>query len=286
MVDALSVALRALSFISLFQAAGAAIFIAVCGRELDATEPALRRLARASALAAIIFVLAHYALEAARMSGDFAGVMNATYQGMVMRSATSVALLWRVIGLLLIVAGLRNGRPFGVTVAVIGAVLALAAFSFVGHTSTHADRWLLSPLLLVHLLIVAFWFGALLPLYFVSAREPRPRAGNLVEGFSQRAVWLVPALFVAGLLLAAMLLPDLSSLTSTTYGQLLLVKLTLFCLLMLLAAFNKWRLGPGLGRGETQAATYFRRALVAEFVLIAAVLCATAVLTAFYSPEG
>ena len=52
-----------------------------------------------------------------------------------------------------------------------------------------------------------------------------------------------------------------------------------------LAALNKWRFGPAIERGDTRAARGFRRCVVSEYVLIAAVLSVTAVMTTFFSPE-
>ena len=285
LVDALSATLRALSFVALFQAAGTAIFIAVFGRALDASKAGVRRVGVASAVFAIALVVSHYALEAARMSGELAGTMDPTQQGMVMHSSASVALTWRLVGLALIGVGLRIGASIGIPSAVVGATLAVAAFTLVGHTAANPARWLMSVLLLVHLLVVAFWFGSLVPLILVSAREPAAAVGRLVEQFSAVAGWLVPGLFAAGLVLTILLLPNLAALL-TPYGGLLLVKIAAFAVLMGLAALNKWRLGPALGRDDPRAKTVFQRAVIAEYVLIVAVLCVTAVLTSFYSPEG
>src|SRR5215472_5314082 len=108
-VDVLSVTLRALSFLTLFQAAGIALFLAYRGQELPNTERSLRRLGILAALIAAAFLIAQYLLEAGRMSGEFGGIMDPTLQGVVVHSAVSVTLSWRVLGLLLIVGGLRRG---------------------------------------------------------------------------------------------------------------------------------------------------------------------------------
>ncbi len=284
-VDVLSVTLRALSFLALFQAAGISIFIALRDHELTRTEPTLRRLGTVSALVAAPVLIAQYVLEAARMSGELHGVMDPALQSLVMHSATSVALSWRLLGLLLIVVSLGRRGVSATAVGVTGVVMLLAAFTFVGHTSKDALRWLLSPVLLAHLLVVAFWFGALTPLYLISSREPAAVAARIVAQFSVRASWLVPGLLLAGLILATVLLPNVAALR-TPYGRLLIVKVLGFSALMPLAALNKWRLGPALARGDVRAAHRFRLSLAAEYGLIAAVLCVTAVLTMFYSPEG
>jgi putative copper export protein len=284
-VDVLSVALRALSFLTLFQAAGIALFLALREQELPNSERALRRLGAVAALIAAGFLIAHYLLEAARMSGDLGGALDPTLQDLVMRSSASVALSWRLLGLVLIIAALRHAGPGARTTGVIGAVVLLASFTFIGHTTKDAARWLLSPLLLAHLLVVGFWYGALLPLYLVSSREPPQTAASVVQGFSARAIWLVPILLLAGLSLAAALLPNLAAL-QRPYGELLITKVVGFGALMPLATLNRWRFGPALQRGDRAAGRRFRQVVAAEFALLVMVLCVTAVMTTFYSPEG
>src|SRR6516164_9041969 len=190
-VDVLSVTLRALGFLTLFQAAGIVLFLAFREQELPNTERSLRRIGILAALIAAAFLIAQYFLESGRMSGELGGMLDPTLQAIVMRSAVSVTLSWRLLGLLLIVGGLRRGGTGGGIAGVIGVVLLLASFTLVGHTSKDTLRWLLSPVLLAHLSVVAFWYGSLLPLYLVSAhglagagtaaRGPHPRNGAAAE---------------------------------------------------------------------------------------------------------
>jgi len=282
-VDALSVTLRGFSFLMLFQAAGIALFLALQEPQLRATGPALRRLAVLAALIAAILLITQYALEAARMSGDLGGMMDPALQGLVLRSTTSVALSWRLLGLALIAWGVRRGGAGGTTAATSGVVILLAAFTLVGHTSSDAGRWLLGPALLAHLFAVTFWFGALVPLYLVSLSEPPELRARVVEQFSARAIWLVPGVLLAGVVLVTALLPDFAAL-GTPYGELLIVKVLGFSMLMPLAALNRWRFAPPLRRDDAAAGRRFRATLAAEFALIAAIVCVTAVLTTFYSP--
>jgi len=252
---------------------------------LPASEPALRRIGILSALLAAIALVAQYALEAARMGGELGGALDPALQEMVLRSGSSVTLSWRVLGLSLIVAALRRRGVEHTLTGAIGVVILLASFTFVGHTANSAQRWLLSPVLLAHLCVVAFWFGALVPLYLVSAHEPAETSARVVAQFSARALWLVPGLFVAGIVLAAGLLPDLAAL-GRPYGLLLLAKVTGFCALMLFAALNRWRFGPALRSGEAAAGRRFRSVVAVEYALIVGVLCVTAVMTTFFSPEA
>lgn len=281
-VDAISALVRGLSFIALFQAAGVAIFIALFGRRLAVTIKRVRSVGFVSAIAAIVLVAVHYALEAARMAGALSGVFDLSLQQIVFESSMSTAWMWRMIGLVLIAGTIRRQDKVATAVSLIGAGAVITAFLFVGHSAAHEDRAWLWPLLALHLAVVAFWFGSLLPLYAVSRIERASIAAEIVDNFSRIAIWLVPAIFLAGGVMSLLLI-DRWATFREGYGVLLLVKIGGFSALMLLAALNKWRYGPALAEGSGAAA--FQRTVAVEYVLICAVLMATAVMTTLFSPE-
>ncbi len=285
MPDVLSVILRALSFVLLFQAAGVAMFVAIFGRRLASSDGSIRRLGQAAALAGLALCTGHYAMEAARMAGEMSGLWDSALQEMSWNSPARDALICRLLGLLLIAVGLQGRSGRWTIVALGGAVLATGAFTLTGHTSVNAHRGALATLLMLHLLILAFWFGALWPLIVASSRETAARATDLIERFTAVATWLVPVILLAGIVMAVLLLPNLSALNEP-YGRLLIAKLLGFALLMGLAAANKWWLGPALAHGAVPSVRWFRRSVAAEYVLIAAVLTITAVMTSFFSPEA
>jgi copper resistance protein D len=284
MTDILSVVLRAAVSVLVLQASGIALFIAIFGERIPASGAAVRRLGRISALLAVAAVLAHYLLEAGRMAGELVGIASGELQGVALRSPAAAEAALRILGLALIAAGLRGTGALAGALGVVGATLAAVALTLTGHTSVSPERWFLSVALAMHVLVVAFWLGALLPLYVATRREQAPHAAMLVAAFSATATWIVPALFVAGAALAAGLVPSLATF-ARPYGQLLLVKIGGFALLMALAAMNKWRLAPALARGVPHAAPALRRSIAAEYALIVCVLLATAVMTSFFSPD-
>jgi putative copper export protein len=259
--------------------------VAIFGRRLSNSQVSVRRLGQGAAIAAIVLVAAHYALEAARMAGEMSGVWDPALQGMMWNSPARASLIGRLLGLLLIAVGLQEASARRTILAVGGAALATGAFTLTGHTSVNAHRAALAVLLVFHLLVVAFWFGALWPLYVASLRETPARASDIIERFTAVATWLVPGILLAGIVMAVLLLPNLGAL-SEPYGELLIAKVVGFAVLMGLAAANKWRLGPALVHGRAQSGRRFRRSVAAEYVLIAAVLAITAVMTSLFSPEA
>ena len=279
--DVLSVTVRALAFIALFQAIGAAFFLAGFARQLAISFVDIRRLALIAASCGVFLVFTHLTLDATRMAGEYGGLWDRELQQLAWSSGSGWAQLTQVAGLLLVLAALKRSAHW---YASLGGTIALAGFLLTGHTSAHALRAVLAPLLGLHLLIVAGWFGALAPLLIVIRREAKPMVALIVARYSAIAGFLVPLIALAGLSMAWLLTGSLTVLRRP-YGELLMVKLILFSLLMALAAWNKWRLTPALALGEARAAVALQRSIIAEIILIAVVLSVTAALTSLYSPD-
>jgi putative copper export protein len=278
------VALRAASLVLLLQAAGAALFTAAFAHRLAHCAPAIRRTGVRAAAGALGVLAVQYLLEPVHLAGEWAGIADASLHRLVLSSSTGAALAVRAAALAGVALGLRHEGLAARSTAVAGSLAALSSFALTGHTALDEHRLLLAPLLLVHLILAAFWFGSLWPLRQVCALEPREQAARVLEAFSSGALWLVPLIPLAGLGMAAVLLPDFAALLAP-YGLLLGAKLMLFAALMGLAALNKLRLTPALARGEPAALPRLRRSLAAEYVLVCAVLSVTAVLTGFFSPS-
>lgn len=283
--DLLAVAARALGFAAVLQAAGAAIFLSVFGAKLATSETSIRRLIAIAAVLGLLLTALVYMLEPARMSGGFSGAFDPTLHSMLAETSAAKAKAFRVFALILILWGAISSPPTGRTRMLLGAAFAVASFGLIGHISSAEPGWFLFILLAAHLIIAAFWFGALIPLLTVLAAESRSATAVLIDRFSKIAFWLVPSLFVAGALMAYFLLGSWGELLTTGYGRLLLTKASLFALLMGLAGLNKFRFGPALSRGDDRGLAGLKTAIRIEFWLILAVLTATAFLTTLFSPE-
>jgi putative copper export protein len=134
-----------------------------------------------------------------------------------------------------------------------------------GHTVIHPQRFVLAPLLLVHVVVAAVWLGALAGLY-IAARDTGTASAPLVARFSSQAGWAVPAIFVCGLVMSALFIRSFAAL-ATPYGAMVLGKALGFAALMALAAQNKWRLGPRLSAGDSSAVQALQRTVKAEWAL-------------------
>lgn len=280
-VDAASIALKSCTYVAVLQSAGIALFIVLFGDALATTRDALRRLGLAFALGGIASLLLYQALEAARMAGEFAGVFDGSLQRLALQWRTGTANLVRLAGLAILAAAFVAPRRAGRPLALCGAAVATAAFLCTGHTTAHPWRWALALLLWAHVLLVAFWFGALLPLALACRREPAGIGQQLVQRFSALAGRWVPPIALLGIALGLALTGPHPA--DTPYLRALLAKLAAFVLLMGLAALNRWRLGPAVGSGPAAARAFARSAWL-EYAVMAAVIALTAALTSLYSP--
>ena len=153
------------------------------------------------------------------------------------------------LGAVLVFAALLvrdRGRRDGVQVLTGG--VALATLAFTGHAvaTPVPERYVHLASDSVHLLAAGAWIGALPPLALMLGREdvPSAAAADAVERFSRVGVLCVCLLIVTGLVNASILVARPAALFSTDYGQVLLLKLTLFASMVVLAAVNRYDFRP------------------------------------------
>jgi len=284
LADIVALALRAASFAAVLQAAGIPLFVALCGKDLRRSSQRVKLVGARLAVAGLVLVAAQQVIEPARLAGSLSGVFDASLQAMLLQSGAGAATAARLVGLALLLGRLRATGRVATALGVLGISAVVASFALMGHTTSHEPRWALAGLLLVHIAVISFWFGALVPLRIVVAAEEPAVAARIVKRFSRWAAWLVPTIVVAGALLAALLLPSIRSL-GTPFGLALLAKLGGFAVLLGFGAANKWLLGPRLITGGQAAANALRRSIAAEWLIMVAVLIVTAVLTGLFAPE-
>jgi len=121
------------------------------------------------------------------------------------------------------------------------------ALSLSGHASTAEPQFVSRPALYLHVVCVAFWVGALLPLA-VGVRDAGMRAapsgGGELGRFSSTIVPVIVLLLLTGLWLAFVQLDRIDALWTTNYGRVLACKLAAVVALFALAAVNRCWLVP------------------------------------------
>lgn len=305
--DWLVVALRFALYLDLMVLFGVALFGIHAMRPDDRSSIVARRYIRIVGIAAVLGIglsLASMAVMAKAMTeASTYAELTAHVFGMIM-TGTLVGMAWtaRMAVLLATLVAVAVLRPhpawrFGV-VSALGAV-ALATVAWAGHGAmddgTRGGLHLASDI--AHLMAAGAWVGALVAFVVLAmeAREPSPGAVDLLgrtsNGFARIGTVIVATLVVTGTVNYVLIVgPTVNGLLTTAYGNLLLLKLVLFLLMLGLAAANRYRLSPRLERAlrngaHAGAVSALRRSLVTEASLAALILVLVAWLGVL-SPTG
>ncbi len=237
-----------------------------------------RGLAAAFAVLGLAATILAFSLRGANLTGDLSGMTDPEMLGLLWTTPVGTALLLRLVGLGLLIAGLFMGRV-GAWVSALGGVVAIWSFDHVGHVSSR-DTTLLDIALTLHLLTVALWIGVLTPLKrLASLPDTFNMAANVGHRFGVVATATVPVLIIVGGYMGYQLVGSFTALIGTGYGQALIIKVLLIVALLGLAAANKLRFIPALRAGDSAAASHLSKSISVEWLIILAVLGTTAVLT-------
>ena len=238
----------------------------------------IRGLAMTFAVLGIIAAILAFSLRGANLTGDVSGLTDPEMLKLLWTTPVGTALLLRLVGLSLLIAGLLMGRV-GTWVSVLGGVIAIWSFDQVGHVSG-LETTLLDLALMLHLLAVALWIGVLTPLKrLASSSSTYASAADVGHRFGVVASATVPVLIIVGGYMGYQLVGSFTALVGTSYGQAMIIKVLLVGLLLGLAAANKLRFIPALRTGDPAAANYLSKSIRVEWIVILAVLGMTAVLT-------
>ena len=237
-----------------------------------------RGLAMTFAVLGIVAAILAFSLRGANLTGDVSGLTDPEMLKLLWTTPVGTALLLRLVGLGLLIAGLIMGRV-GTWVSVLGGVIAIWSFDQVGHVSG-LETTLLDLALMLHLLAVALWIGVLTPLKrLASSSSTYASAADVGHRFGVVASATVPVLIIVGGYMGYQLVGSFTALVGTSYGQAMIIKVLLVCLLLGLAAANKLRFIPALRTGDPAAANHLSKSISIEWIVILAVLGMTAVLT-------
>jgi len=297
MVDWL-VAARTVQFGSSIVAGGGAIFVASVGGGGRAPEEGRRSVAKeidgtltAALLAAIVSGALWLCLFRSQLEialGDDAG--QVTMWSLVADTQFGrVSVLRFLIALLLTgLCSVRYARPLLRSQSLDwgGALLGIAlvvSLAWCGHAGSGmgagGDIHLAADV--VHLAAAAIWVGGLIPLLLL-LRPSLPltplKRYDVVRRFSTLAAWSVALLVVSGLVNTWFMTNGFRDLIGTDYGDLLLVKIALFVVMLGFAALNRFRLTPRLAAAGTGGSQALCWSVAAELLLGLLVIWVVAVL--------
>ncbi len=218
----------------------------------DVPTPLRRRLDRLAWIGAVLAIIAGCAwLIAETASIADTATLPATLQAvpLVVGHTRFGEVLVARLGLLLAAAILVRWRR-GMAIGLALAILAAALQGLMAHAgAAEGDNSLLISEAL-HLPAAGIWLGALLPL-FVSVRALAPLdAAAVCERFTPIGIACVLVIGTTGVIQAIGLVGSLPGLLGTPYGQIILLKLTLFAAALALALLNRLWLTDRFAHGR------------------------------------
>lgn len=293
------IAARYLHYVALALAFGALAY-GYYGRRLDVLSlaRAMSRLAVLGSVGVLFGALAVLAATVAGLGGGPESLADHELWAVVLvetdfgRVWIARLLLAAVLLLISLALARTDNRPFRIVGTAIAGLL-VASVALTGHAaSLEGNAGLLHRAAdAAHILAAMTWLGALPPLLMLlrAASTNGAAAGEAALRLHQfHAVGLaaVLVLVASGIANTWFLVDSLSDIVGTPYGQVLLLKLALFALMLTLAAMNRFHSAPRLrrsladGTGREAAVAALRTQVRLELVLGLVVLAAVAILGA------
>ncbi|QYY80071.1 MULTISPECIES: copper homeostasis membrane protein CopD [Pseudomonas] len=288
MAELINIVLRFALYVDLLLLFGLALFALYSAGTLLRFRPMLRGMALIGALLSV----AGLVLMTRAMSGETALAALWPHLQMMLLE-TDVGLAWAVRIIALIVVLIRPGA----WLASMAGAIALASLAWSGHGAMDEGIlrfWhFLSDIL--HLLAAGAWLGAMLALVLMargSVDEARIRSlAFAVRRFEWIGAVIVLTLSITGVVNYLFIVgARLDEILLGTYGMLLAIKVLLFAGMLVLAALNRFHLGPALAQALRNgqyviAANALKRSVVVELA-IALLIVALVAWLGTLSPEA
>ncbi|KND62172.1 Copper resistance protein D [Candidatus Burkholderia verschuerenii] len=255
------------------------------------SQRAWRRASRATFLAAILLAFCHFVslwLQAAAMSGS--PIAEAGASLWLVGTATHAGIGWSVAlaGSVLLASAAARGPMTSsrMMFALVGALIAAAGKSAIGHAADAGAFSFAEAVQTVHLLATGVWgglviAGALAVLPALDAPLARASLLRIVSGMSRAATIAIGFVIATGVYNAWRGIGGSASvLTTSTWGHALVVKIVLVMGALAIGSINRWRAMPKLQRSGSTADAHAVIALMRlEAVSMAGVFVAASVLS-------
>ena len=159
-------------------------------------------------------------------------------------------------------------------------LLLLFSFRFSGHISVLS---VVSKFAIVlHYTAFAAWIGSLYPLYLLSFSSNISFIQSRVKAFGDKAVLIVFGLITAGGYMLFEIFASISEMFSSSYGLVILFKLSLVIAILGIAAINRIKLTPDLV--SQNGVNLFRQSVKIEILVAICILIVTTYLSTVVGP--
>jgi copper resistance protein D len=247
----------------------------------------LFRLAAWSLVAALFSGLLWFWLEVASMSASSLESALSTTAWRTVLFETEFGRVWQLrlglvaAALVLVVSALAQLKARRALIAVLWpvSVVLLVSLAWISHAAAVTGHAIGVLGDMLHLCAAGFWMGGLVPLAIFLARVRASfslgeTVARVVRRFSTLSLCCVSVLVVSGISNSWLLVGSIHALFTTSYGQLLLAKLTLFAILIAIGARNRFLVKAKLLKAPAgrNMLTQLRRNVLCEVCLGFAVL--------------
>jgi len=264
-METLLIGMRFIQFVAVMALFGSSLFPCYALKRTKAEMPVrdetaafVQRVALYASIAALLSAFGWLACEAVLMSGNESGYRDSsTILTVLNRTQFGRIWLWRLV--LLVVMSMYFAlrfqscrKPLIWPILLSGAFL-VASLAGIGHGAMGAgnDVWIHLGNQAIHLLAASVWGGGLLSLFYIvtSTRQSALRVAVLIHALKRfSTVGLIAVFFilVSGGLNSWFLVGSINALLHTTYGHVLIIKVSFFLCMGTLALFNRLFLMPRL----------------------------------------
>ncbi len=244
---------------------GYLVFAITCWRRED-TLP----VPRVSIALAVVIVLAGL-LEIATIGRQLDITFGDALSHQLSRSpliTTCAAAVLAIAALSVLTDQVRSRSSFR-SLLVIPCLGLLVAPAFDGHTVSMGPRLLHALSDVVHMGSTSMWIGSVIGLAVV-ARIDRPQLSAVARRTAKALTGTVAAVVLSGVVMTFIIIDDLSSLTDSTWGRILIVKMVTVLTAGLIGAVHHWSVVPRLASRDVQ--TTFQRSVTIELGVLIAVI--------------
>ena len=271
----LLISIKTIIYASSFTAMGGAVFLLIFDTKRNSTATHSKRMITVAGYVAIFSSILFLPIQTGFIMDDgISGMLDFELMQIFLDGNIGYSLYLRVFGLIALLIG-TNYLATSKLLILMPIVAIAASFSLVGH-ATGEYQIITSILIIVHLIAVSFWVGALLPLY-LSAEQPH--AGQMLEKFGKVASLIVPLLIAVGAVFAIIIIGSFSALFNSTYGYTFIFKILIVGFLLGLATLNKILFVPQISLGNPKAVLALKRTIIIESIAFIVIFIATATLT-------
>ncbi len=160
---------------------------------------------------------------------------------------------------------------------ILGAILIIISFVVVGHS---LSQGIFSQfLVLIHIICISFWLGSFLPLRYMCTIKNFTNLYFIADNFGRYAVVYIGILILTGLIFSYILLGGILPLITSTYGNVLLIKLFIVSMILIIGAINKFRIVPDIKKDLSTGQIKLKNSINIEIISSVLVLFTTSILT-------